>query len=222
MLRKPAETTPSRPSIPSVRSVPSPTMRTERGAVEALLDPASSASPPRPSRSRQASKMNSVYSSSDMPASAAAASVGYSTSAQRTSSARARRLAGSPACWSSLRRSGSSSRAGVHVLGRADRQPCVLVLDLSTPRSSGSVAEQLERRLERPVEVGAEALRAPVDPRQVVGAAAGDRARDLPDERPGERRRAHRHLPARLHVEAPVDHQLGQLFDARVGHGAGS
>ena len=87
--------------------------------------------------------------------------------------------------------------ARVDVLGRADRQPGVLVVDL-VALDRRQLAEQLERRLERPVEVGAEAVGPPVDPRQVVGAAAGDRARDLLDERPRERRRAHRHLPAGL------------------------
>ena len=59
---------------------------------------------------------------------------------------------------------------------------------VSNWRSEGSLGEQLERCLERPVKVGAEPLRAPVDPGQVVGAAAGDRAGDLADERPRERR----------------------------------
>jgi hypothetical protein len=108
----------------------------------------------------------------------------------------------------------------VDVLRGADRQAGVLALDL-VGLDRGQLAEQLERRLERPVEVGAEALRAPVDPGQVVGAAAGDRARHLADERPRERGRAHGDLPARLHVEAPVHHQLGERPDPRIVHGAG-
>ena len=98
----------------------------------------------------------------------------------------------------------------MNVLRRADRQPGVLGLDL-VALDRRQLGEQVERRLERPVEVGAEPVGAPVDARQVVRAAPADRARDLRHERPCERGRAHRHLPARLHVEAAVDEQLGQL-----------
>ena len=33
---------------------------------------------------------------------------------------------------------------------------------------------------------------------------------------------AHGDLPAVLHVEAPIDHQLGELAYARILHGGGS
>ena len=90
------------------------------------------------------------------------------------------------------------------------------------PLDRRELAEQLERRLERPVEVGAKAVGPPVDARQVVGAAPADRAGDLGDERARQRRRANGDLPARLHVEAAVHDQLRQLAYARVLHGAGS
>ena len=111
-----------------------------------------SAPPRRPSRAGRRRRRSPRTPASVIPACAAAASVGYSTSAQRTSSARARRLAGSPACCSSFRRSGSSCDAGVDVLGRADRQPGVLVrrpgsasIGGSSPSSSSGASSAQSR-----------------------------------------------------------------------------
>ena len=49
-----------------------------------------------------------------------------------------------------------------------------------------------------------------------VRAAPRDLARELLEQRPGERRRADEHLPARLDVEAALDEQAGVLLDAWI------
>ena len=213
MLRKPAETTPSRPSIPIVRSVPSPTMRTEAAAVEALLDLphplllgvpveqagvvdeirvlARASSPParprRPSGTRPPPSGRRGCERACSPAPAPAAGAGGARD-------RARRRRGRP------RARGSSAAR-----------------PRSRPRSARSAAARREARAApRAPSRGrvTEAIRPPVDPRQVVGAAAGDRAGDLRHERTRERRRARTETcQPRLDVEAPVDHQLGKLSD---------
>ena len=177
MLRKPAETTPSRPSIPSVRSVPSPDDPHRAAAVEARLDLAHPRLLGVPvEQAGVVDEVRVLRRATSPPARRPPRSGTRRRPSARRGCARACSPAPSPA--------GAPPPlvvelgARVHVLGRADRQPGVLVLD-RVELDRRQLAEQLERRLERPVEVGAEAVGSPVDAREVVGAAAADRARDL-------------------------------------------
>ena len=205
----------------TVRSVPSPTIRTELPAVEARLELAHPLLLGVPVEEAGVEDEVRVLLERHLGLLRRAAPVGYSTTAQRTSSA-ARALAGrrhrlleQPAALV------VELGARVHVLGGADRQPCLLVLD-RVALDRRQLAEQLERRRERPVEVDPETVGAPVDAREVVGAPAAELAGDLLHERPRERVRAHRDLPAGLHLQTSADHELGELEDAWVGHGGGS
>ena len=153
-----------------------------------------------------------MYSSSVIPACSAAAAVGVLDDRPTHVQAAGSLARGRHRLLQQAAALGVELGARVDVLGRADRQPRLLVLD-RVALDRRQLAEELERCLERPVEVDAEAVGAPVDLRQVVGAAAGDRAGDLGYERTSERGRPHGDLPAGLHVEAAVDHQLGELSD---------
>ena len=56
------------------------------------------------------------------------------------------------------------------------------------------------------------------EPGQGVRPAAGDRGDDLLHERPRVRGCADEHLPAGLHVDAPVDEQRCIVGKPRIGH----
>jgi hypothetical protein len=55
-------------------------------------------------------------------------------------------------------------------------------------------------------------------PKQGIGAAPADLAAELLEQGPSAGMAHHKHLPARLHSDAPLDKQSGQLFDPWVTH----
>ena len=104
-------------------------------------------------------------------------------------------------------------RALAGVLGRPDRDERVGLLP-DAPLQRRRDAQRLERRGAR--ERAADQLERHLEQR--IGAAPRDLLEHRLDERPGERRRAHLHLPARLNAHRALDEQAGVVVDPGITH----
>ena len=219
MLRRPSEFTHVRPATLRRRSVPSASMRSSLAparrsiscAWRALSSPQAATGS---SRSRNSARSTSAANSRvrhprllrarrRRPQRPAPAALHRQLAHRRPRARRARQP----------RR--VDARQLARVLGRLDRQQAVRGLGLRLLAGGERVEVDVARR--RPVALGLAGQRGP---QRRPRLALEDLALQREQQRRGERRRAHEHLLARLHVEAVARQQRGEARGVRPHRGS--